>query len=71
VAQITIYLPDPVARHLRREARRAKKSLSAYMTELAVGHSTRVEWPDWFFELEGSCEGTLEAPEDPPLDRFS
>jgi hypothetical protein len=66
VAQITIYVPDPVARRLRREARRAKKSLSAYMTELAVGRPARPEWPDWFFELQGSCEGALEVPEDPP-----
>jgi hypothetical protein len=65
VAQITIYVPDDVARHLKREARRAKKSLSAYLTELAAGRAPR-RWPKWFLELQGSCQGTLRVPEDPP-----
>jgi hypothetical protein len=65
VAQITIYVPDDVARKLRREAKKAKKSLSAYLTELAVGRSPPRSWPTWFFDLQGSCQGTLTVPEDP------
>ena len=35
MAQVTIYLPDQVEKKVRQEARRAHKSLSAYITELA------------------------------------
>jgi hypothetical protein len=66
VAQITIYVPERVARKLRREAKKAKKSLSAYLTELAAGQTSSQTWPSWFFELQGSCRGSLAVPEDPP-----
>jgi hypothetical protein len=66
VAQITIYVPDEVARRLRQAAKRAKKSLSAYLTEVASGRCEKRAWPKWFFELQGSCRGTLKAPEDLP-----
>ena len=67
MAQITLYVPDLVARKLRADARRAKKSLSAYVSELAAGRSER-RFPKWFFELAGSCRGTLLIPDDPPPD---
>ena len=66
MAQITIYVPDDVARRIKREAKRAKKSLSAYLTELATGQQRDASWPPGFFELQGSCGGALKAPEDPP-----
>ena len=66
MAQITIYVPDDVAKRLRQAAKRSGKSLSAYLTEAATGRRESREWPDWFFELQGSCKGTLEVPEDPP-----
>lgn len=68
MAQITIYVPDDVARRLRQAARRAKKSLSAYLTELASGRLEPRAWPKSFLELEGSCRGTLKAPQDLPPD---
>jgi hypothetical protein len=67
VAQITLYVPDAVAQKLRADARRAKKSLSAYVTELARGRPS-TSFPDWFLELEGSTRGTLVHPDDPPPD---
>lgn len=67
VAQITLYVPDAIARKLRADARRAKKSLSAYVSELAAGRKER-GFPKWFLELEGSCEGTLVIPDDAPPD---
>jgi hypothetical protein len=66
VAQITIYVPDAVARRLRRDARRVNKSLSAYVTELTSGRPEQRVWPKWFLDLQGSCRGTLKVPEDPP-----
>ena len=67
VAQITLYVPDVVAKKLRADARRAKKSLSAYVSELAAGRRER-GFPKWFLELEGSCKGTLVVPDDSPPD---
>jgi hypothetical protein len=67
VAQITLYVPDAVAQKLRADARRAKKSLSAYVTELAGGRREKA-FPDGFFELGGSARGTLVVPDDPPPD---
>jgi hypothetical protein len=67
VAQITIYVPDEIAKALRREARLAKKSLSQHLTELATGPRNKAaSWPKGFFELQGSCQGSLEIPDDPP-----
>lgn len=67
MAQITIYLPDEVEKKVRQEARRAHKSLSAYMAELAAGRGhKRGHWPRGFAELFGSWEGELPAPADAP-----
>ncbi|HEY4157535.1 MAG TPA: hypothetical protein VGM29_05535 [Polyangiaceae bacterium] len=65
MAQVTLYLSDDIARRLKHEAKRAKKSLSAYVAELAGGERAEDTWPKWFFALEGSCQGTLMVPEDP------
>lgn len=57
MAQVTIYLPDEVEKLVRREAQRARKSVSAYMAELAtrkVRHGDRKQALD---ALRGSWEG--------------
>jgi hypothetical protein len=64
VAQVTIYLPDAVARRLRSAARRARKSLSAYVAELIDPPPERGRWPEGFFDLAGST--TIEIDDDPP-----
>lgn len=64
MAQITIYLPDDVAEEVRRKAREARLSLSAYMTQIARRSVRRSLWPDEFRALYGSC--SLEVPEDMP-----
>ena len=71
MAQITIYLPEDVARRIKREAKRRKKSVSAFIADLATGRGTRPAWPKQFFRLQGSCKGSLRAPEDPPPDELS
>jgi len=65
---VTLYVPDAVLRKLRADARRAKKSLSAYVAELAAGRSRHRGFPRSFLDLQGSCQGTLVPPEDPPPD---
>ena len=59
VSQLTIYLPDAVLRKLRVGARRARKSVSAYVAELLERRDTPAQWPTEFRELYGSCRGTL------------
>ena len=66
MAQITIYLPDDMARRIKREARRRRKSVSAFITDLATERSPTPTWPKEFLALQGRCKGSLEAPEDPP-----
>jgi hypothetical protein len=70
MAQVTIYLPDDVARDVKARARRAGKSLSAYLTTLARREGSRGargdDWPKEFWELFGSWEGDFPIPEDRP-----
>lgn len=66
VAQITFYVPDAVARRLRRDAKRAGTSLSAYLTQLVSDPGPGPAFSDEFFALQGSCRGTLQKPDDPP-----
>ncbi len=64
MAQVTIYLPDPIAKRLRAASRKAKKSLSAYVADLLQPGARPSGWPVGFFELAGST--SIEAPDDPP-----
>lgn len=69
MAQVTIYLPEDVEKRLRREAKHAGKSLSAYICDLARGpHRSR--WPGDFAALFGSWDGRLSPPLDPPPDEI-
>jgi hypothetical protein len=56
MAQITLYVPDHLAERIRREARRAGKSLSAYMVDLVAGRTHASGWPAGFARLYGSCD---------------
>lgn len=69
MAQLTIYLPEDVEKALRRRARVAKKSLSAYVVDLARGPDKKTTgWPKGFAKLAGSWEGDFPIPDDPPPD---
>lgn len=57
VAQVTIYLPDPIEQAVRREAKRARKSVSAYLADLARAKVARRRWPAGFERLFGSWSG--------------
>lgn len=69
MSQVTIYLPDDVERELRAAAKKAKKSFSAYIAELATRRPVRTSWPREFVETFGSWEGDLEEPEELPFER--
>lgn len=66
MSQLTIYLPEAVLRKLRAGARRAKKSVSAYVTELLERRERPAEWPDGFRNLYGRTQQTLPQVEDHP-----
>lgn len=66
MAQVTLYIPDALEAELRKGAKRAKKSLSAYVADLASGKPAAKAWPREFLQTFGSWEGDLEAPTDLP-----
>ncbi|MBL9039520.1 MAG: hypothetical protein JNG84_13455 [Archangium sp.] len=69
MAQLTLYLPDDVERELRREAKRANKSLSAYMVSLARPKLQRAAWPKSFTATFGSWRGTFPKIDELPFER--
>ena len=68
MAQVTLYLPDDVATRIRREAKRAGQSLSAYVTALARRDVAPSQWPASFQKLYGSWEGDFDIPDNPHPD---
>ncbi len=62
MSQVTIYLPDDVERELRAAARKAKKSFSASVVELATKKRARKTWPRVFLETFGSWQGPPPEP---------
>jgi hypothetical protein len=68
MAQVTLYLPKDVAQKARAEARRRKKSLSAFISELVVRETVPREWSPGFVDLLTRGSADLVAPPDPPLE---
>jgi hypothetical protein len=66
MSQITIYLPDAIEAVIRREAKRARVSVSAYIARLASQKTGAKGWPKGFEKLSGSWLGPLPVTEDPP-----
>lgn len=64
MSQVTIYMPDDVERELRAAARKAGKSFSAYITELATRKKPAKGkgWPRAFLATFGAWEGEFEEP---------
>lgn len=71
MAQLTLYLPDEVATRLRREARREKKSLSAYVVDQLAGRgdASASARDKRLRALFGSCQ-LPDAIEDTPPDEI-
>jgi hypothetical protein len=67
MAQLTLYIPDALEKELRRAARRAKKSLSAYMVELAGKRLKPGQWPKSFSDTFGSWVGDFPEIEQLPV----
>lgn len=72
MAQLTIYLPDDVEKKVRQDARRAKKSVSAFIADLATtkkeSRGSDAAWARQVAKLYGSWEGRFPEIDDPPPD---
>jgi hypothetical protein len=68
VAQVTIYLPDDVAAATRKQARRAKKSVSAWITELIQRETGTRTWARALLDVLSHGTGSLVEPDDLPAE---
>ncbi len=69
MAQLHCYVPDEIAERLQRKAEHAHLSVSKYLARL-VKKEIYSGWPDNYFDLFGSWEGTpLERPEQGEYER--
>ncbi len=62
MSQVTLYLPDDLEKELRRGAKRARKSLSSYVAELASKRGRSQGWPQSFVKTFGSWKGRFPKP---------
>ena len=65
MAQMTLYLPDELARRIRKAAASARTSVSAYLAELAERKLKPRAWPKGFAQLSGSFLGDFPEIADP------
>lgn len=69
MGQLTIYLPDATEKAVKAAARRAKKSVSAWLAQLAEGGEPRqARWPKGYEKVLGTWEGDFPRLDDPPPD---
>ncbi|MGE0871470.1 MAG: hypothetical protein AB7P03_23110 [Kofleriaceae bacterium] len=66
MAQVTIYLPDKVAERAKRQAQRADKSVSAWITELIERETGSRQWPRALVEVLTKGAADLVEPDDAP-----
>lgn len=61
MAQLNVYVPEPLAEEIRRRARRAGKSLSQFISTLVQKQAdVKSQWPKRFFtKVIGGWQGKL------------
>lgn len=64
MSQVTIYLPEAVLTGLRKKAREAHKSVSAYLADLVRRDVQPEQWPRDFVQLYAASAGTLSEADD-------
>ena len=68
MGQLTIYLPDATEKSVKAAARRAKKTVSAYVADLAGKKPPPARWPKGYAKVLGTWEGRFPQLDDPPPD---
>jgi hypothetical protein len=63
--QVTIYLADQVAKQARKRAKKDKRSLSSWVSDL-IKRETGEQWPSALIDVLESGSGDLVEPDDPP-----
>jgi hypothetical protein len=58
MSQVTLYLPEVLAKKLKSEAKRLRMSLSAYVAQLASREVAPNAWSKQFLATFGSCKLT-------------
>jgi len=66
MAQVTIYLPDRVAVAAKREAKRAGKSVSAWITDVLERETGARQWPRALVDVLTRGSADLIEPDDQP-----
>lgn len=66
MARLTIHLPDEVEKKIRRDARRAKKTVSAFIAELLTKKRSHAAWAREVEMIYGSWVGAFPEIDDPP-----
>ena len=67
MGQLTIYLPEATEKAVKAAARRAKKTVSAYLADLAIAKAP-ARWPAGYDKVLGSWAGRFPDLDDPPPD---
>ena len=57
MGQVTLYLPEKVEAVVKKEAKKAHKSISAYVTEILSNKLAPKKWSKNFLKVCGSWEG--------------
>lgn len=65
MAQITIYLSDDIAEEVRRQAKRARKTMSAFVAEIIEARAKPPMWPDSLVAVLTTGGADLVEPDDP------
>jgi hypothetical protein len=59
MSQLHFYVPDEIETQIRHKAQQANLPLSRYLAEIVKREtSQKNQWPEGYFELFGSWEGT-------------
>ncbi len=57
MGQVTLYLPEKIEELMKKEAKKNKKSVSAFVGELIAQKLSPRKWSDDFLKVCGSWEG--------------
>jgi hypothetical protein len=66
MGQLTIYLPDEIEAAVKKSARAADTSVSAYVAKVLTRDAVPPRWPNALLDVLDRGSGDIEVPDDPP-----